>query len=318
MKYLELKTSLNQQIKNVYTIIGDDEFLISSAIKALKNKTVDQMPELNFDTFDQDTFDVSTIIQKAYQLPFLAQKRCLVVYLPEKLKKDDLDKLTNYSKNPNPQSVVVFVDRFSNTKLGEIIDCAKLPPATLLKVVPNFFAKYGKSITLESAQLLMERCNFDAQRISKEAEKLCNYCEDEVVHKQDVELLVKADLQFEVFKLINFLAAKNKQQTINQINALVDSKEDPLGVIMLLSNTFRRMFYSKITDLSPQDLATKFGIKPFAITKAKENAAAFSQKELKKILELCEDLEFFIKQGQMSPINSLYCLVFSIFANYYV
>lgn len=317
MKYTELKSNLKQKLENVYTIIGDDEFLIASAVKSVKKRSVDQMPELNFDAFDQENFDCDAIINKAMQLPFLSQKRCLVVYLPEKLKKDDNEKFSKYAKQPNVDTVLIFVDRTSNAKFGEIIDCSKLSSSELLKIVPNFFAKFGKSITLDSAQLLMERCNFDAQRVCNEAEKLSNYCDEQIIRKDDVNLLVKADLQFEVFKLTNFICEKNKEQTIKQINALVEGKEDPIGIVTLLSNTFRRMFYAKISDLTPQELATKMGVKPFAITKAKENAKSFSQKELKKILELCEELDYMTKQGQMSPVNSLYYLVFSIFSNSY-
>jgi len=317
LKYTELKSNLKQKLENVYTIIGDDEFLIASAVKSVKKRSVDQMPELNFDAFDQENFDCDAIINKAMQLPFLSQKRCLVVYLPEKLKKDDNEKFSKYAKQPNVDTVLIFVDRTSNAKFGEIIDCSKLSSSELLKIVPNFFAKFGKSITLDSAQLLMERCNFDAQRVCNEAEKLSNYCDEQIIRKDDVNLLVKADLQFEVFKLTNFICEKNKEQTIKQINALVEGKEDPIGIVTLLSNTFRRMFYAKISDLTPQELATKMGVKPFAITKAKENAKSFSQKELKKILELCEELDYMTKQGQMSPVNSLYYLVFSIFSNSY-
>ena len=312
-----MKSNLKQKLENVYTIIGDDEFLIASAVKSVKKRSVDQMPELNFDAFDQENFDCDAIINKAMQLPFLSQKRCLVVYLPEKLKKDDNEKFSKYAKQPNVDTVLIFVDRTSNAKFGEIIDCSKLSSSELLKIVPNFFAKFGKSITLDSAQLLMERCNFDAQRVCNEAEKLSNYCDEQIIRKDDVNLLVKADLQFEVFKLTNFICEKNKEQTIKQINALVEGKEDPIGIITLLSNTFRRIFYAKISDLTPQELATKMGVKPFAITKAKENAKSFSQKELKKILELCEELDYMTKQGQMSPVNSLYYLVFSIFSNSY-
>lgn len=317
LKYTELKSKLKEKLENVYTIIGDDEFLIASAIKSIKKHSIDQMPELNFDAFDQENFDCDAIINKALQLPFLSQKRCLVVSLPDKLKKDDNEKFSKYTKQPNADTVLIFVDRTSASKFGEVIDCSKLSQTELVKIVPNFFAKYGKSITLDAAQLLMERCNFDAQRVCNEAEKLSNYCNDQIVRKDDVNLLVKADLQFEVFKLTNYICEKNKQQTIKQINALVESKEDPLGIITLLSNTFRRMFYAKISNLTPQELATKMGVKPFAISKAKENANAFSQKELKKILELCEELDFMTKQGQMSPVNSLYYLVFSIFSNSY-
>ena len=40
---------------------------------------------------------------------------------------------------------------------------------------------------------------------------------------------------------------------------------------------------------------------------------SFSQKQLKKILDICEEVDFLTKQGQLSPINALHVLVFSIF-----
>ena len=308
LKYVELKENIKNQIMPVYTIIGDDDYLISNSIKIIQD-----VQEINFDSFNDENYDINTILNSVQQLAFISSKRMVLVYLPEKPKKDDLQKFTKYAENPNQDVVLTIVDKNNNLKVGEIIDCNKLSSSELVKVVPNFAKKYNKSITLDAANKLVELCQSDAMRISKEIEKLAFYCEENVIQVEDVENIVKSDLQFEVFKLINFIASKNKNQAIKHINKLIDSKEDILGVISLISGTIRRMFYAKISNISSQELADKLNIKLFAISKAKENANNFSQKQLKKILDTCEEVEFLAKQGQLSPANALHVLVFSIF-----
>ena len=313
MKYLELKEQLKSQIMPIYTIIGDDDYLISNAIKMIKKVTVDNAQEINYDCFNDENYSIQAIMNSVQQLAFISAKRMVLVYLPDKPKKEELEQFSKYSQSPNPDVVLVIVDKNNTFKKGSIIDCNKLTNQELIKVIPNFFKKYNKSITLDGANKLVEICQNDTMRISKEIEKLAYYCEEDIVKIDDVEMLVKAELQFEVFKLINHIASKNKNQALKQINGLIESKEDIHGVISLISNTFRRMFYSKITNISSQELADKLGIKLFAVTKAKENANSFSQKQLKKILDICEEVDFLTKQGQLSPINALHVLVFSIF-----
>ena len=312
MKYLELKQNIKNEILPVYTVIGNDDYLISNAIKIIKKSTVDQAQEINFDVFNDENYDIQAIFNSTQQLAFISNRRLLVVYLPEKVKKDDIELLTNYTLNPNLDVVLVIVDKQEVFKKGEIIDCNRLNNQDLLKVVPNLLKKYNKTITADGANFIIEVCQNDTMKISKELEKLAFYCENELIRREDIEQIIKPDLQFEVFKLINYIAVKNKNMVMKQINSLLDNKQDVMGVISLISLTFRRMFYCKISNLPTQELADKFGVKPYAISKAKENANSFSQKQLKKILEICEEVDYLTKQSQLSPSNALHVLVFSI------
>lgn len=313
LKYLELKTNIKKEILPAYTIIGDDDYLIFNAIKIIKKQLITNNPEFNYDSFDEENYDCEKIITTAWQMPFMAERRCIIIFAPKRFK-EDKEKFTKYLSSPNPTTTLIFIDRQNQCNLGEVIDCNKLTTQELLKLVPNMLENNGKKIMLEPATMLIERCENNAMRLSKEIEKLSSYSDNELITMEEVSLLVKADLQFEVFKLINFIATKNKNQSISQINALIESKEDSNGVISLLCSTFRRMFYAKISNLPNQELAQKLGVKPFAISKAKENAEHFSQKQLKKILEMCENLDFMTKQGQISPNNALYYLAFNIFS----
>lgn len=313
MKYLDLKQNLKQDIAPVYTIYGDDQFLITTAVKLFKKNVLTQAADLNFNNFEAENFDAKIITETAQQLPFLSDKRLVVCYMPEKIKKDELKVLESYSNQPNPTTCLVLVDKDKNSSFGVLIDCNKLDVQSLLKLAANFANKYNKSIGIETAKALIDRCDRDAQRLYNEIDKLCNYSDQKIIAIQDVDTLVKKDLQFEVFKLLDYVANKNKTEAIKLISILIDTKQDCAGVITLLSNTFRRIFYSKISDLSDNDLAQKMGVKPFAITKARGYAKSFSQKQLKKILELCEDLDFLLKQGQITSENALFVLIFTIF-----
>ena len=313
MKYLQLKENLKKEILPVYAIVGEDDYLISNAIKIIKKATVDNLDDLNYQVFDNDNFEINNIINSLQQLNFISSKRMVVVHVPDKIKKEDINILNNYITNPNIDVVLVLVDKQKYFKNLEIIDCNKLSSQELLKVLPNFFAKYNKSISLEAANHLIDICQNDTMRLSKEVEKLSYFSDNEVVSKSDIEQIIKTDLQFEVFKLINYIASKNKNEAVKQINSLIESKEDIIGVLSLISATFRRMFYCKISNLSSEELAEKLSVKLFAITKAKQNNEHFSAKQLKKILELCEEVDFLTKQSQLSPANALHYLIFNIF-----
>jgi len=80
----------------------------------------------------------------------------------------------------------------------------------------------------------------------------------------------------------------------------------------MISNHFRRLFYISVSDMSNAELASYLGVKEYAILKARKQVNNFSKAQLKKIINLTEEVDFFTKSGKMQAENALYYLVFNI------
>ena len=52
MKFVDLKSNLQKEIKNLYVVGGNDSFLINQAIEIFKDKLDDALEEFNFQKVD--------------------------------------------------------------------------------------------------------------------------------------------------------------------------------------------------------------------------------------------------------------------------
>ena len=80
----------------------------------------------------------------------------------------------------------------------------------------------------------------------------------------------------------------------------------------LVLNHFRRLFFVAVSDMNDKELSELLGVKEFAVTKARTLAKNFTKLQLKNIYEMLNDVDFYIKNGQMQIENALYYLIFGI------
>ena len=67
-----------------------------------------------------------------------------------------------------------------------------------------------------------------------------------------------------------------------------------------------------ISGLDDKELAELLNVKEYAIVKARTLAKNFTKLQLKNIYEMLNDVDFYIKNGQMQIENALYYLIFGI------
>ena len=310
-----MSDNLTKEILPVYIISGNDSFLIQKAISQFKKSCILEYEELNYDQYDDDNFNAQNIINSCNGLPFCNAKKLVVVRGISKLNKDDEKMFQSYLSNPNATTCLVLVSDeklFQDVANIEKVDCSTLGNESLQKMIAHQFKKQNKTIALDAANLLITKCEGDAMKITNEITKL-SFLDKSLITKDLVDEIVANSFNLDIFKLSNALAEKNSDAALNILTNLLNAKTEPTAILSANSNSFRRMFLSSIsTNQTNEELAKILGVKPFAITKAKENAKKFSVKTLKKINELLTQTDFMIKSGQMSAVNSVYFLIFNI------
>lgn len=316
MKYLELADGLLGEILPLYVISGRDAFLIQKAVSQFKKTCILSYEELNYSYFDDENFNSQTIINACNSLPFGNLKKLVVVKDPQKITSEDEHLFMSYAKNFNPSTCLVIIsqEKFFYGLPGAVtVDCSALDSVNLQKLIAFQCKKQGKSITAEAGNLLIAKCDGDIMKITNEITKLTFYAKEDLITKEHVEETVTNSFNLDIYKLSNSLAEKNASDCLNILTNLLSAKVEPTLILSAISNSFRRMFLVQIsTDKTNDELAKMLGVKPFAITKAKENAKKFSVKTLKKINELATQTDYMIKSGQMSAVNSIYYLIFNI------
>lgn len=308
-----LKARLNKQLKNVYLLQGDDLFLFDKAFAMVKNACHISMEEFNLVKFDDDNFSCDRFLDATEVLPLIDQKRLILLKNITKVTTAELKKI-GAGLEQMPKSTVVVIYDFEN-KFGllkeqcEFVDCRRFDQKMAQAVLVNELAKRGKQITQEAVSALLEYCNGFLTKAINELDKLCFVdLENPLITKNMVEKCVSKENEFAVFELTQALGERNVDRAVQLASLL--AKEQ--GIISLVANHFRRMFFISISQQSDQELAQSLGIKEYAVKKIRQQQQNFSKMQLKKIFNLLEEIDYKIKSGQMLSENAFNFLVMKI------
>lgn len=320
MKYIELKSSLKQGLKNAYLIFGDDRYLCYDALKKIQTALNLTIVDMNSVTISGESTSAKEIVESANLYPFGDEFRLVVVknFNPSK-DKQAYSVIQEYLNKPLSSTILVFfcpdnADFYKNIKNLEVIDCSKIDAKTISAFVRNYLAKNEIQSNDEVVEKLILYCNYDMARITSELEKLAAYVLDTKVLTLDiVEKNVTQDREFQVFQLAEFIAKGDGENA----NCLIDSIMTKAGmgftILSPLYNNYRRALFVAINkDKTPAELATMFGVKEFAIKMLKNQISVFSTKQLKIIVDMLAEYDKKIKLGEMKENVAIKTIVFSI------
>lgn len=320
MKYVELKASLKQGLKNAYLIFGDDRYLCFDALKKIQSTLNLTIVDMNSVTISGENAAARDIIEAANLYPFGDEKRLVVVknFNPAKDKQAQ-NLIQDYLNKPLTSTVLVFfspdgAEFFKNMKNLETIDCSKIDAKTIAAFVKNVLAKNGISSNDFAVEKFILYCNFDMTRISSELEKLVAFSMDTKVLTLDtIEKNVTQDREFQVFQLAEFIAQGDGESANKLIDSIMVKAGMGFAILSPLYNNYRRALFVSINkDKTPGELAGLLSVKEYAIKMLKNQIAVFSSKQLKAIVDMLADFDRKIKQGEMKENIAIKTAVFNI------
>lgn len=321
MKFVELKKQLKTKVNHAYLLKGNDDFVLGKAYSLITDACNIQMPELNKVEYKGEQIDIENVVSALNTMPVFCDKK--VVYLSlDGLNANDIKKLTalnDYFASPNTTSV--FVVRAMNvpnyfspyTKYFETVECDRLD----ISIVKTFFVKelsqYNKTIAVDAFDLLQNYCSGDLGKLMNELTKLVSFVGDRaVIEKSDVETISTKTVEFQIFELSENLARKNAVKVYEILSTLKVRKDEFRGLLGLIYNHFRRLFFVSITKGTRDELASMLSVAPYAVTKAIEQSRLFTKKQLKDIVDECMRLDYEVKNSNITPENAIDFLVLKI------
>jgi len=202
--------------------------------------------------------------------------------------------------------------------LQKIVKCQKfsfLQPAPLKKWALQEITAKGAKITPDGLDLLISFVKNDLWRMAAEINKLSNYKMGDVIRREDVELLVRPDIESDIFKTIDALASKNKKQALSLLHKHLENGDAPLYMLSMIAYQFRNLLAIKELQgiNTPYNLVIKkSGLHPFVVQKSYSLCQQFSMPELKKIYLKIFQIDSDIKTGKIEPETALDLLLSEI------
>ena len=306
MKFLELKKSLESP-KSIYSIVGDDEFLVSQAIRVIKEGLVTCFDEFNYLKVDMDSTQTKDYANLLNTMAFGDSFRVVVFTSPSAEQVKAINKLTNGLD----RVVVVCVQPEGKVDNAEVVDCNHLDKADLIKWLNGFLFKSHAKIQKNAFDYILDLSGGDLAYLNSELPKLVAFAGDKTISYEDVDITFTKNKNYFVYHLSNAIDTKDKKAQFDILNTLTLSQN--IGEIFIfLGAYFRRMFYCAIDKGSDENLASTLKVKPYAISKARQMITKNKPTYYIDLYNKYINLDYSIKSGDITPQNAMYELLLGI------
>ncbi len=299
----------------IYLLYGKEIHLIHDYIDKIKKDN--KIEDFSVSTYDIDD-GIYKILEDANTIDMFGNKKLIIVnnsYIFAGIKQEiDVEDLNKYIKNPNPDCLLIFIvnsekldERKKITKEIKKIGIVKDFNSFDSNILKEMFGDYKiDNLTLN---YLKDRVGNNLDILSSEIEKIKIYKDnDKIITKEDITNLTSKNIDIDIFELIESIVVKNKEKAISIYNEMIKMNEEPIKIIVMLSNQFRIIYQAKRLykqGYSGNDIATLLDIHPYRIKLALEKGRNYNEKDLINNLYKLAVLDEEIKTGKKDKYMAL-------------
>lgn len=254
----ELRNQLkNNEIAPLYLLFGAEKYLRNQAAKAITEKVLKDSPLREFNETEVSLNDTEFFhaISNAEQMPMISSRRIVKITEINKLKESDEDLLVRYVERPAEFSVVIFIAdeldkrrRFAKILLDNCVsvEFGNLSDMELLTWAKGKLKELNAQTDEKALRQIVALVGNNVLKLTNEIEKLVTAAlPDSIITYELVEKLVPNSRELSNFELTDFLLNKNRVRALQILNKILNDGAEPLMLLGLIANNFRRLFLAK-------------------------------------------------------------------------
>lgn len=326
------KNLSTKKIYPIYFLAGEEYFLLDDCLKRIE-KTIN-IDDLNREVFQATENSGNDVLNSVETLPFLTDKRIVVLKMANKLKNDDFKIITKIIENPVDTTcfIIVFPDKVKNStsKRKDLItlceksdscycvECKKMYEKDVKFFIQEEFNNNGKTVDQDVVQQIVNDAGLDLQNVSSEIEKICLYLGKD---KKDVTVddFIKISgftKEINVFMLTNSIEEKNLKYSLFIVEQMLKAGENAIGILSAISGAIRKLLTAKSLmeekDYSSQDALNYIRVFSYFQNKYLTNLSKYTLVHLKKCLKEILKTDIALKTGKSDDKSALENLVLFI------
>jgi DNA polymerase III subunit delta len=306
-------------------LYGEDDFRSSEKLKEIKEKFIRSDSEgAGLSVLDLSEKPEADVLSAFGSLGLFSQKRLVIVKnLILSGAKENQEEVQKYlKKNKNIASsndlVVVFWEEnaprknnalfkflYSKVEKVKAQSFEKITGKKLEQWILKKIAGREKEIKISSWALgkLIAYAGNETRILENEIKKLVDFCSPGMINEEAVELLVKSNLDGNIFATIDAMAENNKSKAATLLQNHLEKGEEPFYLFSMFVYQFRNLL--KVADFKEKNISNEYEIAkltkmhPFVVKKSLAQLRNFSLSKLKIIYAELADLDQKIKTGKI-------------------
>ncbi len=309
----EIKNGLN---KNIYLLFGDENYLLNNYKKKIIKTLIPNESDIDTEltVFNNDKVSALNIIEACSIISFTGGRRIVLVNKSNFFSKGnatDIENMLEFINSDIDDYIVIFVennvDKRSKlykavAKKGFSEEYNSLKIDDLAKFIVSQTKKAKSEISIDDAKYLALNVYNDLDNIVSEVNKLSSYKINDVITREDIDLICSKNLEVRVFELVDKIGQKDSKSAINIFNNMMLVKESPLMILTMIGRTFKTLLLCKTlleSGCSESEITSKTKLHPFVVKKNIAITRNFKKIELYNGLFEVLEADEKIKTGKM-------------------
>lgn len=320
------KAMKNGEFSPVYFFIGEEQYVLRSALKQLENTLVQpELRDLDLTLLSSES-SCNEVADACDTVPFMSPKRVVVISDPvflTRAENEGEEALCNYLKNPSDMTVLVVscaaCDKrrrlYKELSKHTVVEFNALSSRELEKWIEKTLNSFNISIASDALSFIIEYADARPEALICELEKLASYKKEGTVTKNDILTIVTPCNDYNIFKMTDAIIAGNKKVALELLSGMLAQREEPIYILAAISKQMRQLLRAKLLleDKMPKaEIIKLLDVKDFVFYRLENNCKSIDSARLKSAVDLCYKTDQGLKTGEAFDEAALHALVLQL------
>jgi DNA polymerase-3 subunit delta len=307
-----LRDTTEQPIWPVYTVFGDDSYLIRESIRAVGRAVLpDEDRESGISRFAGPSVPLATVLDEVCTLPFFSSRRLVIVDEADTFVTKHRKDLESYVAHPSQAGILLLqVKQWTATtnlaklveKSGLAIDASAPREGELVKWLTQLAkARFGSHLAADSARLLVELVGPEAGLLAAEVEKLAVYAgESRRIERDDIAKLVGGGRVETIWKALDAATTGQARLALEHLDNLLAAGELPTPMLAAMTVSLLKTHYAgrlRAARTNIDEACRKAGIPSFAVDKTRSQHAHLGPHRVDRLPAMLLKADLDLKGG---------------------
>ncbi|HHV38403.1 MAG TPA: DNA polymerase III subunit delta [Tepidimicrobium sp.] len=330
MNYKEfIQVLKSNRLKPVYLFYGEEYYLIDELVDRVKKAYVDDgLEALNYTSLEGKKLSFEKLMNACETLPFMADKKIVVIRDFPLLKEEDDDELEGFTGRENRKRLakyiedleayicLIFVEKEPKIgrsnflykaidRAGDVVELKKLRGVDLDRWVEGQFKKRNKRISKGDIRYFIDKVAYfglnqekNLYDLENEISKLSSYVSNEEVNRDIMDIVMIDSLEMNIFNLLDSISRRDGKRAIRLFNEMYMSNEPVLIILHMIVRQFRNMLQIKslkAKGYTEGNIRGKLKLSKYEFGKVSKQSNNFSMTQLERALFYCLEADRSIK-----------------------
>jgi DNA polymerase-3 subunit delta len=304
-----------------YVFHGDDEHSKRNFLAQLQEKLGDKsLVDLNTTRFDGASLTMSKLRHACDSIPFLSDRRLVVVDDLLKHKPDYLDTLLEYVLALPDTTRLVFCESRTLRKNHPLVQLALQSESGYVKLfkrlegreislwIQNRVRESDGLISPKAAHLLAINVGSDLALLDNEIEKLLLYKGEEMIDVNDVSVLCPYVAEASIFELVDALGSRHGRTSAELLQSKLVDGTDPNFLYSMIVRQYRLLI--QVKELAeggrkPHEIAKTMNIHGFVAGKLYQQCQNYEMSQLEQIYAHLLSIDVRVKLSKIEMTTAL-------------